>query len=674
MANYASLKAAIQEVVKTNGNNEITGALLQQSLLAMINSLGVGYQFMGIAVLTPTPTNPGTPDQNVFYIASEPGTYSNFSGIVVGDDEVAILKGTGSNWTKETTGCVSNNGINILKQQLQLLKDAIEDYTPVEITNFTDHGYIRTSDQTIAVSGGVPVVTSNNSYRCAVVSCVPGDIFIINAKSSRDCAPWCFADSSYNILDKTHIPTSELFEIEWENVVAPENAAWLIINDARTFKKCFKGATVQGNARAMNKKLSDELGLFDNSIFELGNITITRNNLSYSNSTVRARTKQSKYIHLRIGDIISFGGDDIQFYIGWFDGTGWASAGWLLSPYTVTVEADYLLLARKRPESTLDSAEDIFGRFFIVRKNGKQDQLISGVSIKTINGRSVLGAGNIVILRGGFVKRPIKSIAHRGCHILLNPTRLIPEGSEQAFIQAAKNGFDTLEFDVQFTSDGIPVIFHDNTINNVAMNPDGTEISTPIEVINTTYTDLMQYDYGIRYGANYAGTKLLTLQEGVSIAKNLGMDIMPEIKRGFNQNRLQEVINIVSGFDMLENCIWQALASSGGKANIDMMLSYNQTINILYLVTGADVSSDAIEKALSAIRDINRVYIGASYTYLTQSGIELCKSNGIPLMLFTVDSPEYMVNDMDPYVCGVLSDHTAAQKLLRDTLIARAVE
>ena len=70
MANYASLKAAIQQVVKTNGNNEITGALLQQSLLAMINALGADYLFVGVAQPS---TNPGTPDQNVFYIAG-PGT------------------------------------------------------------------------------------------------------------------------------------------------------------------------------------------------------------------------------------------------------------------------------------------------------------------------------------------------------------------------------------------------------------------------------------------------------------------------------------------------------------------------------------------------------------------------------------------------------------------------
>ena len=91
MANYATLKAAIQQVVKTNGNNEITGALLQQSLLAMINSLGAGYQFSGVAMPA---TNPGTPDQNVFYFAYIAGTYTNFGAINV--PGFSILKYNGS--------------------------------------------------------------------------------------------------------------------------------------------------------------------------------------------------------------------------------------------------------------------------------------------------------------------------------------------------------------------------------------------------------------------------------------------------------------------------------------------------------------------------------------------------------------------------------------------------
>lgn len=95
MANYSTLKAAIQQVIKENGNNEITGNLLQQSLLSMINSLGSGYQFVGGA--TPA-TNPGTPDNNVFYLATENGTYTNFGGIVV-ENEIAFLAWNGT-WVK----------------------------------------------------------------------------------------------------------------------------------------------------------------------------------------------------------------------------------------------------------------------------------------------------------------------------------------------------------------------------------------------------------------------------------------------------------------------------------------------------------------------------------------------------------------------------------------------
>lgn len=97
MANYQSLKAAINAVIKANGNKEITGTVLNEVLLAMVNSLGAGYQFAGVA--TPD-TNPGTPDQKVFYIASQAGTYTNFGGAVVSDG-IAIFKWNGM-WTTET--------------------------------------------------------------------------------------------------------------------------------------------------------------------------------------------------------------------------------------------------------------------------------------------------------------------------------------------------------------------------------------------------------------------------------------------------------------------------------------------------------------------------------------------------------------------------------------------
>lgn len=120
MANYAILKTAIQQVVKTNGNNEITGALLQQSLLAMINSLGGYYQFAGIA--TPS-TNPGTPDQNIFYLCG-PGVYPNFGGLVFGKWQIGILKYNGA-WQQEIIDvsgfvAVAEGGWFIVDEQLNV--------------------------------------------------------------------------------------------------------------------------------------------------------------------------------------------------------------------------------------------------------------------------------------------------------------------------------------------------------------------------------------------------------------------------------------------------------------------------------------------------------------------------------------------------------------------------
>lgn len=100
MANWTILKAAIADVIKTNGNQEITGQLLQNVLNNIVSSVGENSTFAGIA--TPT-TNPGVPDGNVFYLATEAGTYSNFNGIEIASGEAVILEWR-KHWTKKVTG------------------------------------------------------------------------------------------------------------------------------------------------------------------------------------------------------------------------------------------------------------------------------------------------------------------------------------------------------------------------------------------------------------------------------------------------------------------------------------------------------------------------------------------------------------------------------------------
>lgn len=110
MANWSTLKAAIASIIKTNGNQEITGQVLQNVLNNIVTNLGANATFVGIAEPS---TNPGTPDGNVFYIAGE-GTYSNFSNLVIEDGQLGILKWNGS-WKKETLEIGAGGGNIILE-------------------------------------------------------------------------------------------------------------------------------------------------------------------------------------------------------------------------------------------------------------------------------------------------------------------------------------------------------------------------------------------------------------------------------------------------------------------------------------------------------------------------------------------------------------------------------
>ena len=101
--NYEQLKDIINNPTQhslpawDNNSKEIEGLVMKQYLLSIINSLTVGYQFMGVASEN---TNAGTPDQNVAYICGA-GTYPNFNGATVDVGCIGIIKYNGE-WSFDT--------------------------------------------------------------------------------------------------------------------------------------------------------------------------------------------------------------------------------------------------------------------------------------------------------------------------------------------------------------------------------------------------------------------------------------------------------------------------------------------------------------------------------------------------------------------------------------------
>lgn len=129
MANFDQLKQSVAALIRTNGAEEITGQIMQDVLLTIINSISGGYMFGGVAQHS---GNVGNPDYNVFYLAGS-GAYTGYGDAInIPDGCYGVFRYNGS-WTQDVvdigvhlTGTISageTNGVtgDVINTALQQL-------------------------------------------------------------------------------------------------------------------------------------------------------------------------------------------------------------------------------------------------------------------------------------------------------------------------------------------------------------------------------------------------------------------------------------------------------------------------------------------------------------------------------------------------------------------------
>lgn len=123
MSNYSNSKATIAANVYTNHLNQVTADMVKDAIYSVVDTLiAGGYLYKGVAHPGDAPA---TTDANVFYLATEVGTYPNFGHVSVADGEVAIFTYDGD-WTKVVTGVATAEQVTAAIQQLtQELSDRI---------------------------------------------------------------------------------------------------------------------------------------------------------------------------------------------------------------------------------------------------------------------------------------------------------------------------------------------------------------------------------------------------------------------------------------------------------------------------------------------------------------------------------------------------------------------
>ena len=237
----------------------------------------------------------------------------------------------------------------------------------------------------------------------------------------------------------------------------------------------------------------------------------------------------------------------------------------------------------------------------------------------------------------------VRAVNHRGYSLAA------PENTLPAYVLSKKYGFTYVEADVSFTSDGVPVLLHDSTIDRTS--------SGSGSISAMTYAEVSQYDFGSWKSADYAGTKIPTFAEFIKLCKRLCLHPYIELKNNgeYTEGQIQELVAIVEANGMKGKVTWISFASEF----LAYVKSADSAARLGYLVSS--ITSDTIDTVKSLRTDENEVFLDSS-DYDAEA-ISLCIADDIPLEIWTINS-KTVIEGMEGYITGVTSDNVHAGRHL----------
>jgi glycerophosphoryl diester phosphodiesterase len=238
-----------------------------------------------------------------------------------------------------------------------------------------------------------------------------------------------------------------------------------------------------------------------------------------------------------------------------------------------------------------------------------------------------------------------------------------PFNSAMAFRDAARHGFKGIETDVQFTSDNVPVLCHDDGLYTYARNPDGTRVGTSKEdtvfIHDITYEQLLYYDFGLARGLP-AGMKITTFEQMVQITKRLGLRVIIELKRYLTPSNAQIDIlfDILDKYGMRRNVIFHSAVFSA----IQYVHEKDPMMPIGYIV-GDSITQTEVNQ-LRSLKDRNKAYINGNCS-ISSAEEAMIKEAGL---LYYAGLPETQSDILNatPFISIFVSNDLIAEDVMRN--------
>lgn len=319
---------------------------------------------------------------------------------------------------------------------------------------------------------------------------------------------------------------------------------------------------------------------------------------------------------------------DARYYLGWVTEYGTKGfKGWLTEDYEITTKGYYSLLVSNLTPRAQTNA-DALGNLIKITGIDVPEFLYVSDSIDLLDRGAQKQSINPIFLSEKFM-------AHRGSVVA-------PENTLIAFKRAIESGYKIVEYDVRFTSDNVPVLLHDETINRTARNADGTEISTTINIADITYQQALTYDFGIWKGSQYAGTKIPTLYEFLTLIKKHGVcgdTDLTTLGDEITTEQINIFMDIVKERGMLGNITFTSFF--GGMRKI-LAVEPNIIACIANLHT-----EEQISVAQSIMKNAKMAIVSILAPYLTQDVFSLVHQYGMYAKAVVMYNNEQINNNLE---------------------------
>ncbi|MGG1573724.1 glycerophosphodiester phosphodiesterase [Fictibacillus sp. NRS-1165] len=227
-----------------------------------------------------------------------------------------------------------------------------------------------------------------------------------------------------------------------------------------------------------------------------------------------------------------------------------------------------------------------------------------------------------------------KIFGHRGA------SKVCPENTMAAYTRAYEMGADGLEIDVHLTSDGIPVIIHDDTVKRTT-NGKGY-------VKHFTLAEIKQLDAGSWFSSAFQHERILTLEEFLQWICRTPLLLNIELKNNkvHYEDLEKKVYSLVNAYGMKERTIY----SSFNHYSLVQLRSMDPYIDI------APLYSSAIYEPWNYAKSMGALSVHPQFKSLHPIILESLQEHGIRVRPYTVNQEKWLHYFLDWQVDAIITD------------------